>query len=172
MTAARRLFWTWCARPLFRWSPHTAYGFRRFLLRIAGARLGNRVRCRRSVDIDRPWQLRLGDLVMLSDEVVIRAAAPIEVGARCVISQYCMLLTEARNPEQSDHPPMRGPITVGDDCWIATDSVVLPGSTLESGVVVGARGLVDGRLEAWHIATGEPARPRHRRVLHGSPDTA
>lgn len=105
---------------------------------------------------------------MLSDDVVIRAASPIEVGARCVISQYCMLLTEVRNPEHSDHAPMRGPIMIGDDCWIATDSVVLPGSTLEPGVVVGARGLVDGRLEAWHIATGEPARARHRRVLHGS----
>jgi len=168
MNALRRFIWTWCARPLFRWSPHPAYGFRRFLLRLGGMQLGRRVRCRRTVDIDYPWNVRLDDLVMVSDDVLLRAGSPIHIGSRCVISQYCSLLTEVRDPAATGHPLLRGPITIGDDCWVATDTLVLPGSTLEPGVVVGARGLVEGRLPAWHIATGEPARPRHERVLHSS----
>lgn len=130
--------------------------------------LGQRVRCRRTVDIDHPWNIRLDDLVMVSDDVLLRAASPIHIGSRCVISQYCSLLTEVRDPGTPGHPPLRGPISIGDDCWVATDTLVLPGSTLEPGVVVGARGLVEGRLPAWHIATGVPARARHERVLHSS----
>ena len=164
----RGIIWKWIARPLFRCTPHAAYGFRRQLLRLCGARLGRRVRCRRSVDIDQPWNIRFDDLVMVSDGVVIRSAAPIHIGSRCVISQYCSLLTEVRDPESTGHPPVGGPITIAEDCWVATDTLVLPGSTLEAGVVVGARGMVCGRIEAWHIATGEPARARRERVLRGS----
>ena len=120
------------------------------------------------MDIDQPWNIRFDDLVMVSDGVIIRSAAPIHIGPRCVISQYCSLLTEVRDPEPAGHPPVRGPIAIAEDCWIATDTLVLPGSTLEAGVVVGARGMVSGRIEAWHIATGEPARPRRERVLYGS----
>ena len=134
----RGIIWNWIARPLFRCTPHAAYEFRRQLLRLCGARLGRRVRCRRSVDIDQPWNIRFDDLVMVSD------------------------------PEPVGHPPVRGPIAIAEDCWIATDTLVLPGSTLEAGVVVGARGMVSGRIEAWHIATGEPARPRRERVLYES----
>ncbi len=164
----RRIMWTWLARPLFRCSPHAAYGLRRLLLRLCGAQLGHRVRCRRSVDIDQPWNIRLDDLVMVSDGVLIRSAAPVHIGHRCVISQYCTLLTEVRDDRGRDQGVVRGPITIADDCWVATDTLVLPGSTLESGVVVGARGMVAGRIEAWRIATGEPARERRERVLHGS----
>jgi len=164
----RRFIWNWLARPLFRCSPHPAYGLRRFLLRLCGAQLGQRVRCRRSVDIDQPWNVRFDDLVMVSDGVLIRSECPVHVGSRCVISQYCTLVTVAGDELHADRPPVRAPIHIAEDCWVATDTLVLPGATLEAGVVVGARGMVSGRIGAWQIATGEPARPRRERVLHAS----
>ena len=108
------------------------------------------------MDIDQPWNIRLDDLVMVSDGVLIRSAAPVHIGHRCVISQYCTLLTEVRDDRGRDQEVVRGPITIADDCWVATDTLVLPGSTLEPGVVVGARGMVAGRIEAWRIATVNP----------------
>jgi acetyltransferase-like isoleucine patch superfamily enzyme len=44
----------------------------------------------------------------------------------------------------------------------------MPNSHIESGVIVGARSLVDGNLPAWKICTGEPAEPRTERVLYGT----
>jgi acetyltransferase-like isoleucine patch superfamily enzyme len=44
----------------------------------------------------------------------------------------------------------------------------MPGSHIESGVVVGARSLVDGHLPKWKICIGEPAIPRTERVLYGT----
>ena len=42
---------------------------------------------------------------------------------------------------------------------MAADVLVMPGSTVRAGTVVGARGMVEGELPAWKIAVGEPARP-------------
>ena len=119
MSLLRRCFWNCIGRPLFRFSPHPTYGFRRFLLKLAGMRQGTNVRFRRSVDIDRPWNISIGDLTMIGDEVLMRATAPIRIGAR-----------------------------------------------LESGVVIGARAMVEGRIPGWQIATGEPAVARRERVLN------
>ena len=159
MNMLRRWFWNSIGRPLFRFSPHPTYGYRRLLLRVAGMQQGANVRFRRSVDIDRPWNVSIGSLTMIGDEVLMRAPAPIRIVSRCVISQYCTLLTATHETTPSE-------IMIEDDCWVATDSLVLPGARLEAGVVVGARAMVDGRLPGWHIATGEPAVSRRERVLN------
>ncbi|MBM43606.1 MAG: colanic acid biosynthesis acetyltransferase WcaF [Phycisphaerae bacterium] len=159
MILLRRCFWRCIGRLLFRCSPHPTYGYRRLLLKLAGMRQGRNVRFRRSVDIDHPWNISIGDLTMIGDDVLMRASAPIRIGARCVISQYCTLLTSTRETAPSE-------IMIEDDCWVATDSLVLPGARLEDGVVVGARAMVEGHLPGWQIATGEPAVARRERVLN------
>jgi acetyltransferase-like isoleucine patch superfamily enzyme len=57
-----------------------------------------------------------------------------------------------------------GPIEIGDDCWVATDCTVLPGSVIPEGVVVGARSLIEGELEPWTITSGSPATVRGQRA--------
>jgi glycosyltransferase involved in cell wall biosynthesis len=77
-----------------------------------------------------------------------------------------MLLTSCGDVKTKGKTKRTGVITISEDCWVATDTVVMPNSYIESGVVVGARGYVDGRLPEWKICTGEPAVPRGDRVLY------
>lgn len=129
---------------------------------------GRNVRVRRSVWINKPWNVTTGDLVMLGDGSFIHAGEPITIGKRCTISQHAMLITVAGEIETLGRTQRRAQITIEDDCWIATDTVVMPGSYIEEGVVVGARSLVDGRLPKWKVCVGEPALPRADRVLYGA----
>ena len=46
---------------LFKPSPKALYGWRRFLLRIFGAKIGRGVIIRPSVEITYPWKLSIGD---------------------------------------------------------------------------------------------------------------
>lgn len=48
-------------------------------------------------------------------------------------------------------------ITIGDGCWIAAETVVLPGATVQSGSVVGARSQVRGTVPTNVVAVGLPA---------------
>ncbi|MHC4142397.1 MAG: LbetaH domain-containing protein [Planctomycetota bacterium] len=161
----RSLLWRGVGRFLFRWTFRTWYGPRRLILKLFGTRLTPRTKFRRTVRVDRPWNVSAGTLTVIGDDVVLRARLPITIGDRCVVSQLAVITTERRDHATVGFPTVAAPITLEDDVWIATDTLVLPGSTVGAGTVVGARGLVDGELPGWMIATGEPAVPRQPRVL-------
>lgn len=52
----------------------------------------------------------------------------------------------------------QGPITVGNDVWIASDAVVLSGVNIGDGAVVGAGSVVTRDVEPYSLAVGAPAR--------------
>ena len=164
----RAIAWSYIGKPLFACTPHNAYVFRTTLLKLFGMKCGKRVRARRNVSIDKPWNVTADDLVIFGDCAVVVAGEKISIGKRSVISQYAMLVTVAGDAATAGKTDVRKGIHIADDCWVATDAVVLPGSVIEEGVVVGARGCVDGVLPKWNICTGEPAVPRTERVLYGT----
>ena len=129
---------------------------------------GARVRSRRNVYFDFPWNVIADDLVIFGDFAIINASKTISIGKRCVISQYAMLITQMGNTQDAGKSNVEGSITIENDCWVASDSVVLPNAHIETGVVVGARSLVEGRLSSWSICMGEPAVKRTQRVLYGT----
>jgi len=161
-----RLFlWRILGAPLFRASFHNWYPIRRAILRLFGTRLAPTTRFRNSVRIDRPWNLSAGKLTIFGDDSIIRARAPITIGDRCVISQLAILTSCARQPDVDGFPKKIAPITIEDDCWIAADTLVMPGVTVHAGTVVGARSLVESDLPGWRIAFGEPARAGRTRAF-------
>jgi len=152
----QQALWRAVGARVFACTPHTAHKSRRRLLGAFGARLTGNVKIRRSVRIDRPWHLSAGHLTIFGDYAALRLAAPIAIGERCVISQHAILATEMLDPQTGE--TTTAPITIEDDCWIAADALVLPGTTVHAGTVVGARALVAEDLPGWTVAVGEPAR--------------
>ncbi|RJY10306.1 acyltransferase [Aurantiacibacter aquimixticola] len=49
-------------------------------------------------------------------------------------------------------------VIVGDDVWVATRAVLLPGTVLGDGTIVGAGAMVRGEFPAMSILAGSPAR--------------
>ncbi|VAX42285.1 hypothetical protein MNBD_PLANCTO03-142, partial [hydrothermal vent metagenome] len=120
------------------------------------ANLTGVVKIRRSVKIDCPWHLTAGHLTVFGDHAALRLREPITIGQRCVISQYTILATEILDPRTGQ--TVAAPITIEDECWVAADALVLPGTTIHAGTVVGSRAMVETDLPEWSIAVGEPAR--------------
>jgi chloramphenicol O-acetyltransferase type B len=52
----------------------------------------------------------------------------------------------------------RGPIVVGNDVWIASESIVLSGVTIGDGAVIGAGSIVTRDVAPYALAAGVPAR--------------
>jgi len=52
---------------------------------------------------------------------------------------------------------------IGNDVWIGTDAMILPGVTLGDGVIVGARAVVSRDVPSWSVVAGNPARVVRRR---------
>lgn len=50
------------------------------------------------------------------------------------------------------------PVTIGNDCWLGTNTVVCPGVTIGDGCVIGANSVVTKSLEPRGVYAGVPAR--------------
>lgn len=155
----KRLVWAVVSATLFRYSFHNWYGLRAAMLRAFGAKLGRNVRIRRTVKIEIPWNLNIGDDVSIGDAAILYSLGPIAIGDRSFLSQYAHLCAGSHDPQHRDYPLLRPPITIGADCWVAADAFVGPGVTIGDRTVVGARASVFSDLPGDVIAAGNPAKP-------------
>lgn len=56
-----------------------------------------------------------------------------------------------------------GDTVIGNDVWIGTEAIVMPGITIGHGAVIGTRALVTRNVEPYTIVGGNPAKPIRRR---------
>lgn len=150
--------WWFAQATLFRWSPQVLYGWRRWLLRRFGARVGEGVLIRPTVSVTYPWKLSIGDFAWIGDEVVLYTLGEITIGAHAVVSQKSYLCTGTHDPSKPTFDISAHPIRIGEQAWVATDVFVAPGVEIGAGTVVGARSSVFKSLPEGVIAMGNPAR--------------
>lgn len=142
----------------FHTSPQFMYGWRRFLMRCFGAKIGKGVILRPSMHTQFPWKVTIGDYSWIGDDVVLYSLGPIEIGDNVVVSQKSYLCTGSHDYSKNDFPIFYEPIVIENECWLATDVFIGPGVTIGSGTVVGARSSVFKSLPANKICMGSPAR--------------
>lgn len=149
--------WWITQRLLFKTSPQFMYAWRRFLLRSFGARIGKKVKLRPSVHIQFPWKVSIDDYSWIGDQVVLYSLGNINIGKNVVVSQKSYLCTGSHDYTDPNFSIFAKPITIEDDCWLATDVFVSPGVTVRNGTVVGARSSVFYSLPAGKVCVGSPA---------------
>lgn len=148
---------------LFRPSPRVLHGWRRFLLRLFGARLGHKAVVHASARIWAPWNLEMGPFSCLSHGVDCYAVDRIRIGAYATVSQYSFLCAASHDIDAPDMTLTTAPIEIGDHAWVAADAFVGPGVTLGEGAVVAARASVFRDVAPWTVVAGNPARPLRQR---------
>ena len=88
-----------------------------------------------------------------------QAAGTITLGRGTYIAPNVGLITsnhDLLNPDEHSRPE---PITLGEQCWVGMNSVILPGVTLGDHTIVGAGSVVTKSFPAGHcVIAGNPAR--------------
>ena len=157
----RRVIWTF-AQLLFRFSPRPCFGWRRFLLRCFGAKIGRSVHVYPSATIYFPWHLEAGDERAIGEHVFIYNLGRVTLGSRVTISHRAHLARE-RTIIPSRIFRCCVPIVIGSDAWICTDAFVGPGVTVGQGAIVGARAVAMKDVKPRSIVVGNPARESKKR---------
>lgn len=148
---------------LYRPSPRPLHFWRRFLLRIFGAKIGSGVRPYPAARIWAPWNLEMGAFSCIGGNVDCYCVDRIRIGAHSTVSQYSFLCTASHDYTDRDMPLITAPITIGERAWITADVFVAPGVTIGDGAVVTARSSVFTDIPPWVVARGNPAVPVKRR---------
>ena len=105
----------------------------------------------------------IGEYCYINSGTVMYSGNGIRMGHHVLIAANCTLAPvnhafreRNRTIIEQRFLPGRGGIVIEDDVWIGAGSVILDGSILRRGVVVGACSLVRGELESYGIYVGNP----------------
>ena len=103
-------------------------------------------------------QIRIGDDVFINQGVRVYSDSAISIGNRVEIADLVTIHdTNFHRVEPGDTVKL-APVRIGDDCWIGTSAIILPGVVLGRGTVVGAGAVVSKSFPAGSVIAGNPAR--------------
>ncbi|MEI4488205.1 acyltransferase [Frigidibacter sp. MR17.14] len=139
-------------------------------------------------------KIRLGPGANISPTALFANPERIEIGARVRIGSDCMLwagpgrgrlvigedvlfgpgvmITAANYRFDDGHPVTdqamdEADVVIGNDVWLGTRAVILPGARIGDGAIIGAHAVVRGEIPAMAVAVGAPARVVSQRIIGG-----
>jgi acetyltransferase-like isoleucine patch superfamily enzyme len=113
--------------------------------------------------------VKIGSRTSFFSDCIISGA--VSIGENCLFAKNVTILTSTHqihgpgtirvNDAAAQADPshqLYSPVVIGDDCWLGSNSVIMPGVKLETGTVVGANAVVTKDFPAYSIVGGVPAK--------------
>lgn len=160
------ILWWFLQGILFPLSLHNFNGFRVWLLRLFGAKIGRGVVIRPSARFIYPWKVAIDDFSWIGDDVVFYSVDKIKIGCHCVISQKSYLCTGSHDIKDSAFGLIAAPISIGNGVWVASDCFIAPGIAIGANTVIGARSSVFHHISEGKVAWGTPCEVRRTREIN------
>lgn len=124
--------------------------------------------------------VRIGKFCNFNENVLIKSTGKgvIRIGDYTIIAPN-VVMRNANHIFESTEKPIRyqgkdiKDIVIGNDVWIASNAVILPGAKIGDGSVIGAGAIVKGIIPPYSVAMGNPAKViATRRKIHTMAETA
>lgn len=108
-------------------------------------------------------QLRIGKGVVINGPCYINALGGVTIGDATRLAQGAVIYSVDHAWRDSKKLPYdsgftKDPVVIADGCWIGANSIILPGTTLNRGCIVGAGAVVKGEFKAGSVLAGNPAK--------------
>jgi putative colanic acid biosynthesis acetyltransferase WcaF len=162
-----RLAWGVVYTLLFRFSPRPLHGWRSFLLRCFGAKMGKSCHIYPGAKVWAPWNFSCGYQATVADGATVYNPKPIRLGTHSIISQDAYLCGATHDYEDPAFPLVASEISIGSYAWVCARATVQPGVSLGEGAVLALGSVATRNLDAWTVYAGVPARKIKSRTLRG-----
>lgn len=124
-----------------------------------------------------PVQIFIGRGVSIAQNVQLGASSKgsITIGDRCAIASGVRIVTATHDPNvlPVSRIGINKPVKIGEDVWIGTAAIILPGVIIHDGAIVAAGAVVTKDVPPDCLVAGVPARvikklePREKRLEMG-----
>ena len=161
-----RLLWAIVWQTLWKICWWRIPALRTFVLRCFGTRVKGTVGMSGSTWIEMPWDLRIGQFVIIGPRANLYNLGGLDIGDHVIISQDAYICGGTHDHTDPTYPLIRKKITIGNYVWIAAGAFIHPGVTVGEGALVGARAVVTRDVEPWTIVAGNPAKFVKRREMN------
>jgi maltose O-acetyltransferase len=108
--------------------------------------------------------LVLGENVGLADTLIL-AYAPVIIGNNCSFSYRNMIITSSHDFDNFS-TAWAAQVTIGDNVWITTNVIILPGVSIGNNSVIGAGSVVTGDIPSGVFAAGNPCKVIKRIIFN------
>lgn len=134
--------------------------------RIAGGKriwIGNRVGFRglvaaASLSTSGRGAIHIGDRTFINQGVTIHSSASVQIGSHVLIADHAAVYDTDFHELVPGEPVREQEVVIEDDVWIGRSAVVLPGTRIGRGAVVGAGAVVTRDVPPFTLVAGNPAR--------------
>lgn len=147
------------------------YRFRRILVKKLFRSVGEEVVVKSRCYFGDGSRISLGDYSQLSSGG--RFNGRILIGSKVLMGPDVVMMATSHEYKDVSVPMMdqgeakERPIVIGDDVWIGTRVIILPGVTVGSHSIISAGSVVTKDVESYSIVGGVPARVLKKRGLLG-----
>lgn len=106
----------------------------------------------------------IGNNVVIGNGTIIYASklGGVTIRDNTIIAAQCYIIDcdhgMNRNKLIRDQINEVSPITIEEDCWIATQCSILKGTLIKKGAVIGANSLVKGEIPEYGVVIGTPGK--------------
>lgn len=106
----------------------------------------------------------IGNGVIINDYFTAFITDECRIGDDCIFANRCTIVTENHGMNPEEKMPyhaqnlINGPIFIGKNCWIATEVIFLPNSSIGDNVIVAAHSVVNKKFPSNVIIGGAPAK--------------
>lgn len=138
------------------------FAIKRSFLRLCGAKIEDNVRICSSVTILGSGRLFIGANTWIGHETMIISSSAVSIGRDVDIAPRVYIGTGTHRLElgceKAAGVGISNDVIIGNGSWLGVNSILLPGITLGTGVVVGAGAVVNKSFPDKIIIAGVPAK--------------
>lgn len=112
-------------------------------------------------NVDYGCNIRIGKRFYANFNLIILDCALVDIGDRVMMGPNVAIYTATHEVEvqsRIDNIEYCRPVSIGHDCWIGGNVVILPGVTIGDGCTIGAGSVVTKDVPEYSVAIGAPAK--------------
>lgn len=126
--------------------------------------LGAGTRISPTVRIYRPRRVFVGRTTSINDFVHIWGGGGVRIGSDCLIAAHTVITSQSHDSNALSkgvlyrQTSVARPVAIGDNVWIGSNAVILPGVAIGDGAIIGAGAVVTKDVPSRALVIGVPAR--------------
>lgn len=141
-----------------------AIKLRRILAHKVFKQVGQDVTIHHDVLFSSGRNITLGDSVFINRRVMLDDRAALTIGDHSMLAAGVTVETHAHVLDDFSKPMPQGgrlrkPVTIGSECLLGYNAVVMAGTTIGNRVIVASNSVVTKDVAAYHVVGGVPAKP-------------
>lgn len=135
-----------------------SWTIRKLLLQLVGLKIGRGSRVGINTVLVHPWKIKIGKNSKINENGYLDGRGGLVINDNCSISIYSKILTATHNFDDESMEYVKKNVTLNNHCFIGMGAIVLPGTDIAAGAIIGAGCVINGQIEEKGIYVGNPAK--------------